>query len=136
MGKFIVSGVAMAAEEDDLPKVLARALIRAWDLYQARGAATLSADAVRPLLARHLVALAKEGMTKEEPLTAAGLRHLILLASTPPLRETSSSKDDAEAKDDVAAEVWTGQQPPHLRIEHAGAKFLVQWRVPGRILTQ
>jgi hypothetical protein len=114
----------MAIEEDDLPRVLARALVRAWDLYETSGASKLSVDVARPLLARHLVALAKEGMTKEGPLVAAGLQHLISLASTPPSHEAAPPKDDADAVG------WTRRQPTSFRIEHAGAKFLLQWRVP------
>lgn len=114
----------MSTEQDDLPKILARALVRAWNLHEASGPSKLSVDVARPLLARHLVTLAKEGMTKEGPLVAAGLQHLISLASTPPSNEAVPPKDDAVAVG------WSQRQPPSFHIEHARAKFLLQWRIP------
>jgi hypothetical protein len=84
-------------EQDDLPKILARALRRAWKLYEAVGSAALSEEVARPSLARHLVKLAKEGITEEGPLVAAGLRHLISLATSQPSTKPAPSMDDGEA---------------------------------------
>jgi hypothetical protein len=117
-------------EQDDLPKILARALVRAWELYRAFGNGTLSAEVVRPSLARHLVSLAEEGMTREGPLAAAGFRYLVSLAAAPPSSKTSPPKEDSGAIFEAAT-----RQLLHFRIDHAHARFLLQWRIPWGIAT-
>jgi hypothetical protein len=112
-------------EQDDLPKILARALRRAWKLYEAVGSAALSEEVARPSLARHLVKLAKEGITEEGPLVAAGLRHLISLATSPPSSKTSVQKEEEGNTFEDAR-----RQPLHFRVVDAHARFLLQWRIP------
>ena len=104
--------------EYDLPKVLIRAGRRAWELY-SNGGGTVDEDVAVGALARQLVVLAKEGMTEEGPLVAAGLRFLISL-TTPP----SSSTDDEDGANESLG------HPLEFCIEGANAKFLLQWRIP------
>jgi hypothetical protein len=111
-------------ERDDLPNILARAHRRAWELYQALGSSTLSEEVARPSLAKHLVALAKEGVTRERALAAAGLRHLISLATSQPSTKPAPSMDDGEAFE------CARRQLLHFRIDDARARFLITWRVP------
>jgi hypothetical protein len=47
-------------EQDDLPKILARALRCAWKLYEAVGSATLSKEVAWPSLAKHPVSLLRK----------------------------------------------------------------------------
>jgi len=117
--------MSVGFEQDDLPKILARAVVRAWELYQAFGTGTLPEEVARPSLTRHLVALAKDGMTREGPLAAAGLRYLASLAAPPPSPKTSLPKED----DGKTFEGAT-RQLAHFRIDDAHARFLLQWRIP------
>jgi hypothetical protein len=64
----------------------------------------------RPALAKHLVALAKEGVVSFDALAQGGLLHLVSL--TP------------------EAQHWG-----HLRIDGAGARFLEEWRVRFAVKT-
>jgi hypothetical protein len=105
--------------EYDLPKVLIRAGRRAWELY-SNGGGTVDEDVAVGALARQLVVLAKEGMTEEGPLVAAGLRFLISL-TTPP---SSSISDDEDGANESLG------HPLEFCIEGANAKFLLQWRIP------
>jgi hypothetical protein len=113
-------------EQDDLPKILARALRRAWKLYEVVGSATLSEEVTRPSLARHLVRLTKEGVTDEGPLVAAGLRHLISFANSPLSSETSAPKENDDGKTFEDAR----RSPLHFRVVDAHARFLREWRIP------
>ena len=67
------------ALDPDLKLVLARAFDRAWARYYQPGRVTISQDVARPALASYLVQMAKDGVTEEGPLAAAGVLHLISL---------------------------------------------------------
>jgi hypothetical protein len=98
------------AGQDDLTLVLARAFDRAFERYYLPGrSGRISEEIARPALARHLVAMAKEGVTDEDGLAAGGLLHLISLSPEQPRWE-------------------------EFRIERARARFLREWhvRVPAR----
>ena len=75
--------------QDDLPKILARSFIQAWERYCRSVQGTkVSEEVARPSLAKHLVARANEGMRDEEALATAGLLHLIsLVPEEPPWAE-------------------------------------------------
>ena len=112
--------------EDDLPRILARAVRRAWKLYEVAGSATLSEEVARPSLAKHLVRLAKEGVTDEGPLVAAGLRHLISFANLPLSSKDSAPKENEDGKtfEDARRSLL------HFRVVDVQARFLREWRIP------
>jgi hypothetical protein len=90
---------------DEFRLLLARAFDRAWKrYYRPSRIGTISASVARPALAKHLIALRREGVVSLDALAEGGLLHLLSL--TP------------------EAQHWG-----HLRIEGAGAKFQRQWRV-------
>ena len=90
-----------SARQDDLPKILARSFIRAWERYYLSAQSEkISEEIARPSLAKHLVAMAKE----EDALAAGGLLHLISITPDKPLWE-------------------------EFRIEVVPARFLHQWNV-------
>ena len=72
------------ALDPDLTLVLARAFDRAWARYYLPGRVTISQDVARPALANYLVQMAKDGVTEEGPLAAAGVLHLISLTDELP----------------------------------------------------
>jgi hypothetical protein len=85
--------------------VLASAFELVWKRYsRSTRIFSISSSVSRPALAKHLIALAKEGVVSEGALAEGGLLHLVSL--TP------------------EAEHWG-----HLRVERAGAKFQREWRV-------
>jgi hypothetical protein len=93
------------ADQEELTLMLARAFDQAWERYYLPGrVATISEGIAGPSLARHLVAMVKEGVKEEDALAAGGLLHLISL--TPEVRP------------------WG-----ELRIEGAHARFLPQWKI-------
>jgi hypothetical protein len=95
----------MPERADDELKLLARAFDRAWNrYYRPSRIGAISESVARPALAKHLIALAKEGVVSVDALAESGLLHLVSL--TP------------------EAQHWG-----HLRIEGAGAKFQQEWRV-------
>lgn len=107
--------------EDSLPRVLIQAGRRAWELHgEASGIRTLDKDVAVSLLARHLVELAKAGMTEEGALAAAGLRYLVSLTTQSP---PSVSSHAEHANEGI-------RQPREFSIDSANAKFLLQWRIP------
>jgi hypothetical protein len=102
---FSVTFAIMAERSDDELKLLARAFDRAWKrYYRPSRIGAISESVARPVLAKHLVALAKEGVVSLDALAEAGLLHLVSL--TP------------------EAQHWG-----HLRIEGAGARFQREWHV-------
>jgi hypothetical protein len=107
----------------DLAQMLARAFDRAWDRYYLDENGTTSKELARTSLAKHLVALAKEGEKDERALAASGFLHLISLTELPPRSTAFLAERD----------VPPTSRPTffHLRIDHAGAKFLSEWRVMG-----
>jgi hypothetical protein len=95
----------MSERADEELRLLALAFDRAWKrYYRPSRIGAISASAAQPALAKHLIALAKEGVVSLDALAEGGLQHLVSL--TP------------EAK-----------QWGHLRIEGAAAKFRREWRV-------
>jgi hypothetical protein len=95
----------MPERADDELKLLARAFDRAWKrYYRPSRIGAISASVARPSLAKHLIALGKEGVVSVDALAQGGLLHLVSI--TP------------------EAQHWG-----HLRIEGAGAKFQREWRV-------
>jgi hypothetical protein len=111
--------------QDDLPKILARALLRAWEQYcEADLGGKLSEEVAR--LARlflkgFLVGRAREGMTDEGQLAVAGLQYLISLTRKP-TSSKCSTKEEKTAED--------GGRHLHFCINRVPAKFLFQWRIP------
>jgi hypothetical protein len=94
---------------DEFKLLLARAFDRAWKhYYRPSRIGAISASVARPALAKHLIALAKDGVVSVDALAQGGLLHLVSL--TP------------------EAQHWG-----HLRIKGAGARFQQVWRV--RVLT-
>ena len=72
--------MSQPAGQDDLKMVLARAFDRAWNRYYLPDRiGTISEEIARPSLAKHLVAMVKEGVNEEAALAAGGLLHLISL---------------------------------------------------------
>ena len=95
--------------DDEFKLLLARAFDRAWKrYYRPSRVGAISASVARPALAKHLVALAKEGVVSVGALAEGGVRHLVSL--TPEVQH------------------WG-----HLRIKDARASFQRVWRV--RVLT-
>jgi hypothetical protein len=91
--------------DDELKLLLARAFDRAWKRYfRPSRSGAISESVARPALAKHLIALAKEGLVSLDALAEGGYLHLVSI--TP------------------AAQHWG-----HLRIEGAGARFQREWRV-------
>jgi len=78
--------MSLAANRDEFTLMLARAFDEAWAQYEAwaqhdgpgHGSA-LPEKVARSSLARHLVALAREGTTEEDALAADGMRYLVAL---------------------------------------------------------
>jgi hypothetical protein len=90
---------------DEELKLLAKAFDRAWKrYYRPSRIGAISRSIARPALAKHLIALGKEGVVSLEALAEGGLLHLLSL--TP------------------EAQYWG-----HLRIDGAGAKFQREWRI-------
>ena len=112
-------------QDDDLAARLARAFVRAWERYYVSGRSeTVAEDVARPALAKHLVALAKQGVLQEITLAEQGLAYLVSL---------SAQASGPEQGDRATAQSPVG--PPearafNLRIARADARFLAQWRVP------
>jgi hypothetical protein len=90
---------------DEFKLLLARAFDRAWKrYYRPSRIGALSESDARAALAKHIIALAKEGVVSMDALAQGGLKHLVSL--TP------------------EAQHWG-----HLRIERARARFRKEWRV-------
>jgi hypothetical protein len=95
----------MSEQTDDELRLLARAFDLAWKrYYRPSRIGAISESAARPALAKHLIALAKEGVASLDALAEGGLQHLVSL--TP------------------EAQHWG-----HLKIEGAAARFQREWRV-------
>ena len=110
------------SEQDDLPKVLTRAFLYAWEQYcEADPIGRLSEEVARPFLKGLLVGFAREGMTDEGQLVAAGLQYLMSLTRKPTSPERST-KDERKTTED-------GRWPVRFCINRAPAKFVRQWRI-------
>ena len=107
--------------QDDLPKILARAFLRAWEqYYEADLGSKLSEDVARPLLTKFLIAFAKERMADEGALAAAGLGYLIRLTRRPTSSKFSSKMEERAPNQ--------GRRTPH--VDGTPAKFHSQWQMP------
>ena len=83
--------MSQPAGQDDLTMILARAFDRAWKRYYLPDRiGTISEEIARHSLAKHLVAMVKEGVKEEAALAAGGLLHLISL--TPEILEEAVAK--------------------------------------------
>ena len=87
---------------------------------------TIAEEIARPALARHLVAMAKQGVKREITLAEAGLEYLISL--TP--RSQAAAPEQGDIIGPQSAIATFAFQAFHFRIERPGAKFLLQWRIP------
>jgi hypothetical protein len=111
--------------QDDLPKILARAFLHAWKQYcEADLNGKHCEEVARPFLKGVLVEFAKEGVTDEEQLVAAGLRYLISLTRKPAPSKRSMKDEEKTTQD--------GRWPVHFCINRAPAKFLLQWHASKR----
>jgi hypothetical protein len=116
-------------DDDDLPAILARAFVQAWQGYYLPGRRdAISVEIARPALAKHLVARTKEGVVEEAALAEAGLRHLNALTAEPDeagilLPGTSDGLDGPSE--------LTAVQSRSLRLRFDGlhARFLQPWRI-------
>jgi hypothetical protein len=91
--------------DDELKLLLARAFDRAWKRYfRPSRSDAISEIVVRPALARHLIALAKEGVVSLDALAEGGYLHLVSITPEP-------------------------QRWGHLTIEGAAAKLQPVWRI-------
>ena len=110
------------SEQDDLPKILTRAFLCAWEQYcEADPIGRLSEEVARPFLKGLLVGFAREGMTDEGQLVAAGLQYLISLTRKPTSSKCSTKEEEKTPED--------GGRHLHFCINGAPAKFLFQWRI-------
>jgi hypothetical protein len=100
--------------DKDLVEILARAFDAAWQgYYREYRSASLPEEIARPALAGFLVKSAKDGMTDEAVMAAAGLEHLISLTPAEP-NGISGER---------AVGIW------HLSCNGSGARFSNFWRV-------
>ncbi len=67
--------------DPELKIVLARAFDRVWATYYRPGRLTISQDSARLTLAKHLVQMAKDGVSEEDVLAEGGLSYLNSLTS-------------------------------------------------------
>jgi hypothetical protein len=115
-------------DQADLPAILARAFVQAWQSYYLPGRRdTISEEIARPALAKHLVAMAKDGTREEAALAAAGLQYLNSL--TPQPHRSGFSRSD---NSDIFASAQPGSvhsESLHFRSDGLRARFLPQWRV-------
>jgi hypothetical protein len=112
--------------DDDLPAILARAFVRAWQGYYLPGRRdAISEEIARPALAKHLVARTKEGVVEEAALAEAGLRHLNRLTAEPD--EVGVSLPGTS---DVPSELAAFQsQGLRLHFDGLHARFVQPWRI-------
>lgn len=116
-------------EKNELALMLARAFDAAWELYYLpHRSGTLSEHVARPLLARHLVALAKGGLTDEAALVTAGLERLTSLTPALEQIETPVVSPAPYSPSELQP------QTLHSELHQASASFLAGWRIPSRRL--
>jgi len=116
--------------DDELPAILARAFVRAWQgYYLPERRDTISEEVARPALAERLVAMAREGIVDENALAEGGRRHLNSLSFEPDERSIvpPAKTDPGQARSSEAATVHS--RDLRLRVEGLHAKFLPQWRI-------
>ena len=125
--------MSLTIDHDDLPAVLARAFVLAWQSYYQPGRREIiSEETARPALAKHLAALAKQGVTKEIRLAVAGLIYLNSLKSerdeSVALRTNKSDIFDEPSSRLQTSRSW------HFSADDLNATFLPQWRIPWSAL--
>jgi hypothetical protein len=125
--------MSLTIDHDDLPAVLARAFVLAWQSYYRPGRRDMiSEETARPALAKHLVAMAKQGVIKEVRLAVAGVQYLNSLKSerdeSVALRPNESDIFDAPSSrlEISHSRCW------HFSTDDLNARFLPQWRIPWR----
>jgi hypothetical protein len=124
------------ADRNELTLMLARAFDEAWELYYLphRGGA-LSENIARSLLAKHLVALAKRGLTDEDALAVAGVERLISL--TPAVKQPKVVRSEDDVRPQSAGQFEGATLQPetlHSQLDDARASFVPGWRIPSRRL--
>jgi hypothetical protein len=119
-----------ATDQDELPAILARAFVQAWQDYYLPGRRhTISEETARPALAKHLVAMAKEGVKEEGALAAAGLQYLDSMTPAPH-RSYLSRVKPSDAFDEPPGQSRTLESEDlHFRLDGLRARFLPLWRV-------
>jgi hypothetical protein len=119
--------MSLAADQDDLAAVLARAFVGAWERYYLPNRSeTVAEDVARPALANHLVAMAKSGVDHEITLADAGLAFLISLTPEP---QVSRPEQDGGIIAPPRKVVNFESLVLHVRIERPTATFLAHWRI-------
>ena len=122
--------MSLTIDQDDLPAILARAFVLAWQSYYLPGRSdTISEDTARPALAKHLVGLAKQGVIKEVRLAVAGVQYLNSLKSE---RNESDAlrPNESDIFDEPSSRLETRHSPPWHFANDLNARFLPQWRIP------
>lgn len=116
-------------DDDDLPAILARAFVQAWQgYYLPQRRDTISEEVARPALAKHLVARTKEGVVEEAALAESGLRHLNSLTAGP--HEAGVLLPGRSDGLDGPSELTAVQSRTlRLRVDGSRARFLQPWRI-------
>ena len=98
--------------QDDLTMVLARAFDRVWKRYYLPDRiGTISEEIARHSLAKHLVAMMKEGVKEEGALAAGGLLHLISLTPEMPGELVAERPLESEVVSEPPAFLHERDQP-------------------------
>ena len=114
-------------QDDDLAARLARAFVQAWERYYVPGRNEIIAeDVARPALAKHLVALAKQGVLHEISLAEQGLEYLMSMTAQAQASRREQGDRIAPQSRVEPSEARVFQ----VRLARVGARFLAQWRVP------
>jgi hypothetical protein len=124
-----------ATNKDELPAILARAFVQAWQSYYLSGRDdAISEEIARPALAKHLVAMAKEGVEDEVALAAAGLQYLNSVTPAPHRSFVSRIKQNdvfnqpsGESRTIRLEEVRL--EDLHFHLDGSRARFIPLWRV-------
>jgi hypothetical protein len=115
-------------DQPDLPAILARAFVQAWQRYYMPGRPdAISEEIARPALAGRLVAMAKDGTTEEAALATAGLHYLNSLSPNPRGSALSRPNSSDNSGPDQAGPFHA--ESAHLHVDGLHARFLPQWRV-------
>jgi hypothetical protein len=121
--------MSLAVDQDDLPAILARAFVQAWhSYYLPERPDAISEEIARPALAKHLVAMAKEGMSEEVSLATAGLQYLN--SFTPGHHGSGISCPEESGILDEPSDQPTTIRSRSLHFDGLKARFLVEWRIP------
>ena len=119
-----------AADQDELPAILARAFVQAWQSYYQSGRDdAISEETARPALARHLVAMAKEGVRDEIALAAAGLQFLNSVTPEPRRSYITRIKQNDDFNQPSGRSGILRIEDSSFHLNGLGARFLPMWRV-------